>query len=121
MVCDLLRNFASEPMNCESVDEHKLAIDVYEQMLMEGAPPELTAEEIDGIVSESVEDKDYDSFLLYAFESAAICPYCNSVMTFCEGRLYCAIKGCIDIQFPSETQNIADVAWQMKITNDLHK
>jgi hypothetical protein len=116
-----LRDLTNEPMSCEGFDENKLELVIYEQMLMEGAPPELTAEEIDAIVSESIEDKDNVPFLLYAFEDAPICPYCCSVLNFCEGRLHCVAKGCIDLQFPPEAKNIADVAWQMKITNDQHK
>eukprot|EP00826_Nyctotherus_ovalis_P058553 TRINITY_DN8056_c0_g2_i2.p1 TRINITY_DN8056_c0_g2~~TRINITY_DN8056_c0_g2_i2.p1 ORF type:complete len:169 (+),score=27.35 TRINITY_DN8056_c0_g2_i2:164-670(+) len=120
----LNRELSEEPMVCESVDEHKLAQEVYEQMLMEGAPPELTAEEISSIVSEFTErseDSDYELFLLYAYENASICPYCYSVMTYQDGRLYCAVKGCLNMQFAPDTSNIADIAWQMKTANDLHK
>lgn len=111
-------------MACEPADEHRLAQEIYEQMLMEGAPPELTAEEISSIVSELTEhpeDSDYELFLLYAYEDASICPYCYSVMTYQDGRLRCVVRECLDMQFAPDTSNISDIAWQMKNANDLHK
>ena len=99
---------------------------VYQEIVNEKAPPELSAEEIDQLVAEmdkAVEKEyeiDYSLFSLYMYENQPICPYCTSVLTFFDGSLYCESKGCLNMHFAVPVHNIADIAWQMKNIHDAH-
>ena len=108
----------------EELKSDKVVQQIWEE---EKGPAPFTDAEIDDMllevdkIAEDQYELDYSVFSLYMYENQPICPYCNSVLTFFDGSLYCDTGSCFTLDFKVPIRNIADVAWQMKYMHDVHK